>query len=109
MSHHFAQMCACSFFLVRAVHCSDAGSCSLIVSHDRLQSFLDKVLRGEAIYGRWHGNNLVTRQKAIYGGVRGTNVVTAVLDVAFILVHTTTSCNTTTTVLVHTMWSVLSA
>ena len=52
---------------------------------------------------------LVTRQKAIYGGVRGTNVVTAVLGVAFILVHTTTSCNTTNTVLVLTMWSVLSA
>ena len=94
MSHHLAQMCACSFFLVRAVHCLDAGSCSLIVSHDCSQSLLDKVLRGEAVYGRWRGNNLVTRQRAIYGGVRGTNVVTAVLGVAFILVRTTTSCNT---------------
>ena len=45
MSHHFAQMCACSFFLVQAVRCLGAGSCSLIVSHDRLQSLLDKVLR----------------------------------------------------------------
>ena len=52
------------------------------------------MLRGEAIYGRWSGNNLVTRQIAIYGGVRGTNVVTAVLGVAFILVRTATSCNT---------------
>ena len=94
MSHHFAQMCACSFFLVRAAHCSDAGSCSLIVSHDHLQSLLDKVLRGEAVYGRWRGNNLVTRQIAIYGGVSGDYVVTAVLGVAFILVRTATSCDT---------------
>ena len=94
MSHHFAQMCACFFFLVRAVHCLDAGSCSLIVSQDRLQSLVDKVLRGEAVYGRWRGNNLVTRQKAIYGGVSGDYVVTAVLGVAFILVRTTTTCNT---------------
>ena len=86
MSHHFAQMCARSFFLVQVVRCLDAGSCSLIVSHDCLQSFLDKVLRGEAVYGRWRGNNLVTRQKAIYGGVSGDYVVTAVLGVAFILV-----------------------
>ena len=34
MSHHFAQMCAHSFFLVQAAHCLDAGSCSLIVSQD---------------------------------------------------------------------------
>ena len=37
---------------------------------------------------------LVTRQKAIYGGVSGDYVVTAVLGAAFILVRTTTSCNT---------------
>ena len=53
MSHHFAHVNVnvplgtlervhAPFFLVQVVHCVDAGSCSLIVSHDPLGSLLIK-------------------------------------------------------------------